>query len=287
MVRDRAQANASQSPYAAGNSVAQDAWPTAPTQAQNPIFGGSSSTRQAFGGSPASVFSPAVAGQPSGFGGASLGSSQQSIFGGSSASSQQAPSGFGGATQPPAQASFFAGTSAFGSATQMPVFGGATQSTFGGNSQQTSLFAGAATHQATPFAPAPTVSQSAGSIFGGGSAAPPPAASSFSFALGNKFGAAATGGQVATASPFASNSTNVFGGVANQSSGQPGAGIFGGFAQPQASSQNVNIHTPGVALNSTLYTSLAQLTDAEKKEFEAGTFTVGHIPTRPPPKELC
>ncbi|XP_052225032.1 nucleoporin NUP42-like [Dreissena polymorpha] len=40
------------------------------------------------------------------------------------------------------------------------------------------------------------------------------------------------------------------------------------------------------ALNS-VYTSFDQLTTVEREQFEAQTFTVGLIPTRPPPKELC
>ena len=36
-----------------------------------------------------------------------------------------------------------------------------------------------------------------------------------------------------------------------------------------------------------LHTPIDQLTDSEKEQFHASKFTLGKIPVRPPPKELC
>ncbi len=43
---------------------------------------------------------------------------------------------------------------------------------------------------------------------------------------------------------------------------------------------------PLTAVDSTVYTPLSELTPEEKEWFEADTFTIGKIPTRPPPIEL-
>lgn len=283
----------SQFSFAAGSSIVQDSWPASPAT-QSSIFGGSSSSvpneapksifggSSGFGSSQGSVFS---SGQGSVFGSANA---QPSVFGG--ASPQK--SVFGGSAQQPSNAS------PFGTVTQQTsIFGnsatGQQSSPFGSPLvQQVSAFVNApATQQASPFGAPASVGQSGGSIFGGSSAATATQPSSFSFAIPSALEASSNPTQIATSSPFgvptlSSNSaSSVFGGSTVPSSTQPAGNIFGGFT-PQ--SQNA-VTTPGnnVILNSTIYTSMAQLTEDERREFEAETFTVGKIPSRPPPRELC
>lgn len=263
----------SQFAYAAGSSVVQDSWPTA-SAPQSSIFGGSSTTvsnevpKPIFGGS-------------SGFGpnpgsGSVFSSNQGSVFG--SANAQ---------------------TPVFGAASpQKSVFGGSSQqpnnpSPFGNVTQQTSIFGNSATVQQNPLFGAPaSVGHSGGSIFGGASASAATQPSSFSFALPKALEASSNATQVTTPSPFGAptlpnSGGSVFGGAAIPNNAQPARSIFGGFA---AQSQNVVGNVPGstnIVLNSTIYTSMAELTEDERREFEAETFTVGKIPSKPPPRELC
>ena len=88
--------------------------------------------------------------------------------------------------------------------------------------------------------------------------------------------------------------------TANQSSfGTPqqttaGQSAFG--AQPAAtsttttsssSSNSSTAQSDSIYPKLLLYTPIDQLTDSEKEQFHASKFTLGKIPVRPPPKELC
>ncbi|XP_034245922.1 nucleoporin NUP42-like [Thrips palmi] len=284
----------SQFSFASGSSVVQDSWPASPAS-QSSIFGGASSTisneaqKSIFGGS--SGFAPSQ--------GSVFGSNQGSLFG--SANSQ--PSVFGGASP---QKSVFGGsaqqptnTSPFGTVTQQTsIFGNSAtvqQSLpFGSPSgQQASPFVNTpASQQASPFGAPASVGQSGGSIFGGTSASTAAQPSSFSFALPNALEASSNATQIASSSPFGApaltgnSSGSIFGGSTVSNMAQPTGSTFGGFG-PQ--SQSAVRATPGsnVVLNSTIYTSITQLTEDERREFEAETFTVGKIPSKPPPRELC
>ena len=68
-----------------------------------------------------------------------------------------------------------------------------------------------------------------------------------------------------------------------------GSGLFGkgtpvqghnssGFTQGGNETSNAD--------SSTMFTPLSDLTESEKAAFEAKAFQLGHIPLRPPPKEL-
>ena len=140
------------------------------------------------------------------------------------------------------------------------VFGGTGQSVFGGQSASLS-----------PFATQPASGQSA-------------------------FGTQATTVQ----SAFGTQSTpnqSAFG--TQQTVNQSGFGTQGTFGtQPIATGTSqastaapANQTTGATATNSgpktSLYTPMEELAAAEKEQFMADKFTLGKIPTRPPPKELC
>jgi len=57
-----------------------------------------------------------------------------------------------------------------------------------------------------------------------------------------------------------------------------------GFAQP-AAAESVQSQTGDTAA-SLVYTPLDQLSAEDRAQFEAPKFTLGHVPVRPPPKEL-
>ncbi|XP_013405761.1 nucleoporin-like protein 2 isoform X2 [Lingula anatina] len=59
--------------------------------------------------------------------------------------------------------------------------------------------------------------------------------------------------------------------------------------QAQLGGQLPQSHTQSTSAgpHKSRYTPLDQLTDEEKEQFTAAKFTLGKIPTRPPPKELC
>lgn len=309
MTRGPAQTPASsQYSFASGSSVVQDSWPApSATSGVASVFGGSTAgttAKSIFGGSTGST----NAGFGSVFGGAN---NQSSLFVGTSQfgnASSPKPSIFGGGatqTQPPAFASSPTQPPAFASsptqppafASTNPMFAGAAPSPFGGAQQHSSIFGGAsaaqqpspfgttpAVQQPSPFGAAPVVGQSGGSIFGGSASVPTP--NTFSFALPNAFGS--SGASAATTSPFGGATTtspNVFGGAV-QNISQPTGSIFGGSGATQ-SLANPSVQGSNISVNATLYTAISQLTEAEKREFDAETFTIGKIPCRPPPKELC
>ncbi|KAJ1522213.1 hypothetical protein ONE63_002521 [Megalurothrips usitatus] len=282
-------APSSQFSFARGSNVAQDSWPStnqssvfggsSTAQGQNSIFGGSSSSTTGFGSSQTPAFG-AASNQQGIFGGSSQFTSptspQKSIFGGAVASQPQQSSSYGNSSQQ---------TSIFGAAAQQAA------SPFGGPSvQTTSPFGGVAQTQpvSSVFGGAPTVGHSGGSIFGGSSAPPAAAASSFSFALPNTF-AGNSANPVQGGNPFGappSNAPNVFGGGTAQAGAQPAGNVFGYSGAPKNMSSPV-VQQSNISLNTTLYTSMAQLSSEEKSEYEADTFTLGKIPCRPPPRELC
>ena len=117
------------------------------------------------------------------------------------------------------------------------------------------------------------------------------------------FGKPATG-QTAAAAPF-SGSSGIFG--SNSATVTDSTGNVGLFGKPApagntASSTNAQ---PGLFGKNTqgasggasggassgnkvgVYTPLEELTAEEKEQFQANSFTLGKIPTRPPPLELC
>jgi hypothetical protein len=60
-----------------------------------------------------------------------------------------------------------------------------------------------------------------------------------------------------------------------------------GFGQPQANvseSSAAATAAAGGGTRSVLYTPVDQLTVEEKSQFEAGRFTLGHVPVKPPPQ---
>lgn len=67
----------------------------------------------------------------------------------------------------------------------------------------------------------------------------------------------------------------------------PGAGLFG--AVPSAGDSSVGLFGEVIQAqtDSKRYTPKDQLTSEELAEFMADKFTLGKIPERPPPKELC
>ncbi|KAK3910923.1 Nucleoporin-like protein amo1 [Frankliniella fusca] len=287
MTRGPAPTASTQFSFASGSAVAQDSWPS-PTATGGSVFGGSPGSTKSnsiFGG--ATTTGSTSTGFGSVFGGTNN-PVQSSIFGGASQYGTAAapkPSIFGGATtqtHPPAFAPtnpMFPGgaPSPFGAPQQPSVFGGATAT------QQASPFGTSpAVQQSSPFGGTPTVGQSGGSIFGGSASATTAKANTFSFALSNAFGAGANTTNTSTFGGAATASPSVFGG-APQSNTQSTSSIFGGMA----SMQNPSAQSANISVNTTLYTAISQLTDEERAQFEADTFTAGKIPCRPPPKELC
>ena len=77
--------------------------------------------------------------------------------------------------------------------------------------------------------------------------------------------------------------------TAGQTSAAPGGGIFGGPPASAASGGTVGLFGKVVKpqVDPSRYTPLDQLTPEELAEFTADHFTLGKIPERPPPRELC
>ncbi|XP_052226977.1 uncharacterized protein LOC127841888 isoform X2 [Dreissena polymorpha] len=145
-----------------------------------------------------------------------------------------------------------ANTSLFGQTAQanQSVFGQTAQPTFGqSTSQQGGLFG-------NPVQPAPETSRK--SLFGSAD----PNMDSTSMVATNK-----AAGNEATVLRSSSNALPTIGSGSTVQRG----------ASPQSADNTLN----------SVYTSIDQLTTVEREQFEAQTFTVGLIPTRPPPKELC
>ena len=136
-------------------------------------------------------------------------------------------------------------------------------------------------------------------------------ASSFTANLLPSAGFAAPGvdsfGTATTANAFGGSTTNAFPGPANFFSAPPSTSAvqqgstFTGFAgmassQPQtafgwappASTDSHQNQTADTAHSgrSLVYTPLDQLSAEDRVQYEAAKFTLGHVPVRPPPKEL-
>ncbi|XP_076437674.1 uncharacterized protein LOC143276900 [Babylonia areolata] len=244
----------------------------------------SSSTASVFGSSQTSTASgtASIFGQPApglfGSGAVSTPASSAGgggLFGGGGGGGLFAQSGGGGGGAVPAPGLFGKGAASgvgggFGqSSTPGNVFGQNVGSVFGQSSGGGGLFG------------KPPASSAPASVFGQSTAAstvvPAPglfgaAPSSQSSVFG---GSSATGGATATASIapqpglFGAAGGSVFGG---------GGSTFGGGAAAAASAVPND--------SGSLYTPLADLTESEKAQFEAKTFTAGMIPMRPPPREL-
>jgi len=103
---------------------------------------------------------------------------------------------------------------------------------------------------------------------------------------GNAFGASATNAFPGPANLFsASSSTSAATGFAGMSSSRPQTAF--GWAQPApaASHQNQTADTAN-SCQSLVYTPLDELSADDRVQYEAAKFTLGHVPVRPPPKEL-
>jgi len=93
-----------------------------------------------------------------------------------------------------------------------------------------------------------------------------------------------------------SPSASTFGQVPQQSSAGTGFGGFTSSPQPQAAfgfaqpagGNTGQSHATDVATScaSLVYTPLDQLSVEDRAQYEAPKFTLGHVPVRPPPKEL-
>ncbi|KAK3595329.1 hypothetical protein CHS0354_004484 [Potamilus streckersoni] len=144
------------------------------------------------------------------------------------------------------------------------------QSTFGQTSVQ-------AYSTSSPFSTPTTLSTSG--LFGKG---PSTGATSFSSQEPKTglFGSGNTG----FGSPFGSQQT--------QNSTVFGGSLFGSpfLSQGQASGNTSGFEIQGAqggVQESSLYTPMDQLTEDEKEQYVSPTFSLGRIPTRPPPRELC
>ncbi|KAK3088881.1 hypothetical protein FSP39_024958 [Pinctada imbricata] len=173
------------------------------------------------------------------------------------------------------------GTSAFGATPSVgigsspapgayPSSNSSSQGIFGGNQAAGSFGA-----QAQPFGSSPTPS-----AFGATSSAFGATPSQGLFSAG------------ASQSPFgsgASASPSPFGSGANSTSSvgfsKPNTSGTGAFRQSNASGASGQPSESDVT--STVYTPIDKLTPKELAEFKAPHFTLGNLPTKPPPKELC
>ena len=90
-----------------------------------------------------------------------------------------------------------------------------------------------------------------------------------------------------TGSGLFSGSTN----SKSQTTGSPfgGSSNFGSSTAAVVPSGSSLGHTAGhqSAQTGSLYTPLDKLTSEELEQYQAATFTLGKIPTKPPPRELC
>jgi nucleoporin-like protein 2 len=85
----------------------------------------------------------------------------------------------------------------------------------------------------------------------------------------------------ATASVFGSNATTTPTGLGTNPFGSPSN------QTTSTSAPGAAFQTPAAAEESRTYTPMDRLTAEELAEFQATHFTLGKIPTKPPPKELC
>lgn len=175
-------------------------------------------------------------------------------------------------------------TALFGATSQPGGFGGGTN-TFG--SSGSGLFG------------KPTPTAAASGVFGGGVAASqqsgglfgkPPATTQTSTFGGAQpiFGGSAGAFGGSTSSAFG---TAPPGGALQNSSGAVTQNLFGAapqgaFGSAQTSFGGASQTTQPSSVASSLYTPLEKLTAEERAQFEAATFSLGKIPTRPPPREL-
>jgi len=199
------------------------------------------------------------------------GAHSQSLFG-----SSQSNAAFGGSPATNQNTALFGGTSQPGGF----AVGANTFSSAG-----TGLFGKPAPAAGNLFGAAPVASQPSGGLFG----KPPPttqtatfggaqpifggSAGTFGGSASSTFGAAPTGGAVQSSSRGVTQ--NVFG-ASQQGAFGSAQTSFGGTSQP--------VQPP--ATESSVYTPAEKLTAEERTQFEAATFTLGKIPTRPPPREL-
>lgn len=208
--------------------------------------------------------------QPPAFGS----SGSQSLFGQQSSSSslfgQPQNEQSAGQSQNTFAQSPFGQSSQFGGAQQTV----ASSSSFGQTSQSSGLFGktaststgfGAGTFSASPLASAATPQ----SLFGASGptvvpGTPDQSASSF-------FGGSGGSNIQTGASPFSGSSN--FG--KSTAAVVPSGASFGQGAGDQ------------LAPTGSLYTPIDKLTSEELEQFKASTFTLGKIPTKPPPRELC
>ena len=197
---------------------------------------------------------------------------QNNAFGGSSSGGTF---GFPSPTQP-------AGTAIYGNSSGNTAFGGqmgsCISSVFGnatnqglGSQQINQVSAGNA------FGTPGSASCPQGSAFGGSTAVfGSPAMASGSSPSAGLFGKPAT-----TASVFGQQSVFGSGMVASGEGSVFGAGSpVGGsiFGQPLSSVAEIS---------PSMYTPMESLSASELEQYQAQKFTLGKIPTRPPPKELC
>ena len=133
--------------------------------------------------------------------------------------------------------------------------------------------AGAAASQPTGglFGKPPAATQTA--TFGGAQPIFGGSSGTFGGSAASAFGAAPLGSAVQGSSGAAAQ--NVFG-ASQQGAFGSAQTSFGGTSQP--------VQPP--AMESSVYTPADKLTAEERAQFEAATFTLGKIPTRPPPREL-
>ncbi|XP_071451284.1 nucleoporin NUP42-like isoform X2 [Hetaerina americana] len=126
----------------------------------------------------------------------------------------------------------------------------------------------------------PAFGQSVGLLFGSGAATP----DTSSIATTNMQPQAIPSGFFGVQSD-ATKLGSVFGVNPGQATGSVfGSGTTGFEAdpfQPKAEAAQAQSGTPGI------YTPLSDLTESERKEFTAVTFTLGCVPLRPPPSKLC
>ena len=236
-----------------------------------------------------------------------FGGSNSGLFGSSNTGSQQSSGLFG---QPPAfpeagNQSVFGQTgtqSGFGQTGSQSLFGqSSTQSTFGqtgaqqsGFGQSSSLFGQGAFTQDTQsgstfgqsvFGQAPSSSfgqdqtQKTG-LFGKPADNSPFGAASFN----NPQTSGASGNLFQTSTPFGQSS-------------EPAKGLFGksvtvvppvsGFGAAPAAENKPAEQAQASGETSSVYTPLDQLTPEELEHFKGPMFSLGFIPTKPPPRELC
>ncbi|XP_066271855.1 nucleoporin NUP42-like [Branchiostoma lanceolatum] len=218
------------------------------------------------------------------------GSSSQSVFGGS----QQ---GFGGFSAPSqvsgGSSGFFGGNSqaqgGFGSSASMATTGfgqGSAPSTGFGSSPLGSAPAGTASAFGTSssggtFGAAASTTPAGAGIFGQPSQAP---------TTGFGFGSAGSQANVFGSSSTVTQNTG-FGGT-KPSAGFGATGYGGSSAAASAgfgAATNTAAATGQTAAGTDdiRYTPTDKLTPEELEQFKAATFTIGRVPTRPPPREFC